>query len=63
MRLFLLLLMAGLALVGGLGWWLVTAVDAATLAGVAALVLLLLAAVWPRRKTCTGLHCTGCNHH
>ncbi|MFC3382787.1 hypothetical protein [Couchioplanes azureus] len=32
-------------------------------AGGLGLVLLLAALLWPRKRTCGGLHCPGCRHH
>ncbi|MFI5491858.1 hypothetical protein [Actinoplanes sp. NPDC051859] len=51
------LFLAGLLLVP-----LITA-HAPAIVGGLGVVLLLAALLWPRKRTCSGLHCPGCRHH
>jgi hypothetical protein len=64
MRLTLALLVA-LAVLLGIGWWLLPLLvaHAPGLLGGLGVLLLLVALVLPGKRRCEGFHCSGCNHH
>jgi len=65
MRLLLIVLLI-LAVLAGVGWWLIPLllVNGSGLLGVMGALLLALALVLPSRKPkCQGHHCSGCTDH